>query len=112
MIWDICNFVLRISGLILLFIPVLRILYIGFSNGELIEYHQAHRTQQMIIVRTGIVSYCVNKDSQSKISDTIYLCSDGYSDQLEAVIIKNISEKEVYGIYLLNLRDWFHVRTK
>jgi serine phosphatase RsbU (regulator of sigma subunit) len=72
-----------------------------FSNGELIEY-QAHNSTDDNY-EDGDCQF-VSTKIQLKISDTIYLCSDGYSDQFGGSHHKKYQKKRFMN-FLLNLRD-------
>ena len=72
-----------------------------FSNGELIEYQAQNSTDDSC--EDGDCQF-VSTKIQLKISDTIYLCSDGYSDQFGGSHHKKYQKKRFMN-FLLNLRD-------
>jgi serine phosphatase RsbU (regulator of sigma subunit) len=72
-----------------------------FSNGELIEYQAQNSTDDNC--EDGDCQF-VSTKIQLKISDTIYLCSDGYSDQFGGSHHKKYQKKRFMN-FLLNLRD-------
>jgi serine phosphatase RsbU (regulator of sigma subunit) len=71
------------------------------SNGELIEYQAQNSTDDKC--GDGDCQFISTK-IQLKISDTIYLCSDGYSDQFGGAHHKKYQKKKFMN-FLLNLRD-------
>ena len=71
------------------------------SNGELIEYPAQNSTDENF--EDGDCHFISTK-IQLKISDTIYLCSDGYPDQFGGSHHKKYQKKRLMN-FLLNLRD-------
>jgi serine phosphatase RsbU (regulator of sigma subunit) len=71
------------------------------TKGELIEYHAQNSTDNNC--ENGYCQFISTK-IQLKISDTIYLCSDGFSDQFGGKHHKKYLRKKLMD-FLLNLQD-------
>jgi serine phosphatase RsbU (regulator of sigma subunit) len=71
------------------------------TKGELIEYHAQNSTDNNC--ENGDCQFISTK-IQLKISDTIYLCSDGFSDQFGGKHHKKYLRKKLMD-FLLNLQD-------
>jgi serine phosphatase RsbU (regulator of sigma subunit) len=72
------------------------------TNGELIEY----RSQYLDADNGEDVEYQFTSSTiQVNITDTIYLCSDGYTDQFGGKDHKKYSRKRLMN-FLLNLQDY------